>query len=95
MSELFWSIEARADLRRIDGWLSSNASNGIITRTLMQIGGRSTLLLDYLLSGPRVKDGQRSLHVSGTPYLLVYRPRRAGIEILRIRHIRQDWQPPE
>ncbi len=95
MTSLQWSVEARADLRRIDNWLTVNASGEIATRMLAAIGERSTLLLDFPLAGPLGKTDDRSLRVSGTPYILFYRPRKVGIEILRILHNRQDWQPSE
>jgi len=95
MSSLLWSVEARADLRRIDHWLTINASGEIATRMLQAIGERSTLLLDFPLAGPLMGDNQRSLGVTNTPYILIYRPHRSGIEILRIRHNRQGWRPPE
>jgi toxin ParE1/3/4 len=95
MSELFWTVKARTDLRRLDEWLSTNASSEIAVRTLAQIGERSTQLLDFPNSGPIIKASQRSLRVTGTPYILVYRSRKGGIEILRIPHNRQNWQPPE
>ncbi len=92
MSSL-WSAEARADLRRIDQWLTANASGEIATRMLAAIGERSTLLLEFPLAGPLGEDNDRSLRVTGTPYILLYRPRKAGIEILRLLHNRQDWRP--
>lgn len=95
MSSLLWSVEARADLRRIDHWLTVNASGEIATRMLAAIGERSTLLMEFPLAGPIEEDNDRSLRVTGTPYILLYRPRKAGIEILRILHNRQDWRPPQ
>ena len=93
MSVVSWSIEARADLRRIDHWLTDNASGEITMRMLAAIGERSTLLLDFPLAGPVSDDDERMLRVGGTPYILVYRSRPARIEILRVRHNRKDWQP--
>ncbi len=95
MTSLKWSVEARADLRRIDNWLTVNASGEIAARMLAAIGERSTLLLDFPLAGPLGKKDDRSLRVTGTPYILLYRPRKAGIEILRILNNRQDWRPPQ
>lgn len=95
MSVVSWSMEARADLRRIDQWLTDNASGEISRRMLVDIGERSTLLLDFPLAGPIGDDEERSLRVTGTPYILIYRLRPTGIEILRIRHNRQNWQSPE
>ena len=94
MSVVSWSIEARADLRRIDRWLTDNASGEIARRMLVAIGERSTLLLDFPLAGPIGDDEERSLRVTGTPYILIYRLRPTEIEILRVHHNRQDWQPP-
>jgi len=93
MSSLLWSVEARGDLRRIDQWLTVNASGEIATRMLAAIGERSTLLLDFPRAGPLGADNDRTLRVTGTPYILLYRPRETGIEILRILHNRQDWRP--
>ena len=95
MSSLLWSVKARADLRRIDQWLMVNASGNIAMRMLEAIGERSTLLLDFPRAGPLGADNDRTLTVTGTPYILLYRPRETGIEILRVHHVRQDWRPPE
>ncbi|HEY5338205.1 MAG TPA: type II toxin-antitoxin system RelE/ParE family toxin [Rhizomicrobium sp.] len=37
------------------------------------------------------KPGTRELVVLGTPYYLVYRIRRYGVEISRVMHGRQNW----
>ncbi len=95
MSSLSWSVEARADLRRIDHWLTVDASGAIAIRMLAAIGERSTMLLDFPLAGPLGEHDACTLRVTGTPYILLYRPRQAGIEILRILHNRQYWQSPE
>ena len=36
---------------------------------------------------------QRKFAVRGTPYILVYRIVSGAIEILRVRHNREDWRP--
>jgi plasmid stabilization system protein ParE len=46
-------------------------------------------------AGPALADGARKWRVRGTDYVLIYRPVRQGIQVLRVHHARQDWRKVE
>jgi len=92
MPRLIWSLRSRVDLRRIDAWLTSNASWDIAAKTLVSIQRQTDLLLAHPLAGPAAGRVRRSLRVHGTRYILIYRVSKARIEIVRIRHEREDWR---
>lgn len=94
MRALEWTVPALRDLRTVEQWLVENASAEISTRTLQAILGRADFLRRFPQGGPRVTRQEfRSLRVMGTPYILLYRILDDRIQILRIRHEREDWHP--
>lgn len=92
MPRLTWSSRSRVDLRRIDDWLTKNAAWDIAAETLVAIQRQTELLLVHPLAGPAAGRVRRSLRVHGTRYILIYRVSSAQIEIVRIRHEREDWR---
>lgn len=91
MPQLNWTAPALADLRRINSWLLEHRSADLAARTLAGIRERALFLEQFPHGGRPERDGTRVLRVSGTPFLLLYRLRNASVEILRIRHEREDW----
>ena len=88
-----WTRLALADLRAIDAWLTSGASKEQAIVTLGEIRRRADVLRDFPRGGrPMLRHDFRVLRVFATPYLILYRIHDDEIEILRIRHERQDWQ---
>jgi len=92
MPGLDWTLPAQEDLRNINRWLAKNRSPAIAARTLIEIRTRSTFLEDFPHGGRPGHDATRVLRVHDTPYLILYRLRADIVEILRIRHEREDWQ---
>ena len=92
MTEVTWSLPALADLRAIDAWLTRNASPEQAVRSLAEISRRANFLRDFPHGGrPMIEHDFRVLRVPATPYLILYRLRPNGVEILRLRHERGDW----
>ena len=90
--EISWSAPALADLEGIDAWLTENLSGDHAVRILTAIGSRVQFLRDFPHGGrPMIEHGFRALRVPATPYLILYRIRAGRVEILRLRHEREDW----
>ena len=93
MRRLSWTVPAREDLRSLDAWLTKEARPQVAVRTLAEILERARFLLNFPHGGRPFLDKQfRVLRVLDTPYILIYRIKGDTIEILRVRHEREDWQ---
>ncbi|MGY4398035.1 toxin ParE1/3/4 [Sphingomonas sp. UYAg733] len=90
MPRLIWSPSSLDDLKTIDLYLKP-IDGGVAGRTLRAIRATADRLRDYPGIGRALAEPFRVLGVRTTPYLLVYRVAEAGIEIVRIRHAREDW----
>ena len=91
MPALSWTAPALADLRAIDDWLDENASPEVALRTLATIRLRARFLENFPHAGRPIGESMRALRVLDTPYLLLYRLLGDQLEVLRIRHEREDW----
>jgi toxin ParE1/3/4 len=91
MPGLIWSGPARQDLRTINSWLRDNRSPDVAQRRLVSLRARADLLTRFPHAGRPVGDGFRVLKIYDTPYLLVYQLGEQDVEIVRIRHEREDW----
>jgi len=58
---------------------------------LAAVRGQADILDRFPGVGSLMDDTSRRLRVRGTPYLLFYRIISDQVEILRIRHDREDW----
>jgi plasmid stabilization system protein ParE len=92
MHSITWTPLALADLWVIELWLDENATSLVTVRALSMSSDRVAFLGRFPFGGRLVAENVRVLRALGTPYLILHRPTSAGIEILRIRHERQDWQ---
>lgn len=93
MTDVQWSGPALRDLRRIDHWLTSEASAETAVRLLTAIRFRAEFLVDFPRGGRPRRGDTRILRVLETPYLIHYRiTLDMGVQVLRVYHERQDWQ---
>ncbi len=90
MRRLIWSPSSLRDLQGIDAFLTER-NDGAAARILRAIRSATRRLLDYPRIGPGLDEPFRVLGVRGTPYLLIYRLRNEDIEIVRVRHARENW----
>jgi len=91
MRRLNWTALSRRDLHGINGWLTDNADPEIAVDIVIRIRDRATLLIDHPFAGAVEHDVIRRLRVPRTSYLILYRvPDDRQVEILRIRHVRED-----
>ena len=88
-----WTTAARSDLRRIDEYLSREATGEVALKVLSAIRSKATMLESFPSAGPELGSEHRYLGVTGTAYVIVYRHQRGRIDVLRIRHNREDWRP--
>ena len=91
MPALKWTQPAIDDLWSIDAWLNENASGGTALATLAAIRLRAGFLENFPHGGRPIGEGVRALRVIDTPHLILYRLVSGDVEILRIRHEREDW----
>ena len=94
MPRVIWSDASRRDLRNIDDFISSDdaaAALGVLRR----IRRSAALLEQFPAIGPILQGEQRYLSVRSTPYVIVYRIDNARIEVIRVRHAREDWFPDD
>ncbi len=94
MRVAIWSPEARADLAEIDTYFAN-----LDPEFAEKIGRIAIATARYLAEnpyvGPKLGNGPlRKWPVRKSPYLLLYRPAREGIEVIRVRHSAENWKPP-
>ena len=89
MPRLIWSPAALDDLDGIDAYLlERDASPSNVFRAIDRVADR---LLDYPRLGRALREPFRVMGVRGTDYIVIYRLHDEGVEIVRIRHGREDW----
>jgi len=94
MQRLIWSPASRDDLRRIDAWLG--ARNPVAAAQILRsIRAAALRLTDYPRIGRALEEPFRVLGIRHTPYVMVYRLHDDRVEIVRIRHARENWLPVE
>ena len=91
MPVIDWSDPALRDLRRIDEWLTREASPEVSIRILMAIRERAGFLERFPHGGRPQADGTRILRVFDTRYLILYRLAGDVVQVLRLHHEREDW----
>jgi toxin ParE1/3/4 len=88
---VLWSLAAEEDLITIWMYVARQASAQVADDQLRAIGRVSTAIGEWPLAG-RARDemlnGLRSIPAS--PYVIFFRPRSTGAEILRVLHERRD-----
>ncbi len=86
-----WTLRAQADLAAIDDFYAD-----IDRRHADRVGSAAIaagdFLADYPNAGPVVARQVRKWSVRDTDYLLFYRPTGNGVQILRVRHGRENWR---
>jgi toxin ParE1/3/4 len=93
VTPVFWTTPARRDIDRIAADLA-DIDPAVASATIVAIRASSWRLRDFPLSAPAVGHaGLRKLSVTGAPYLLLYRVRDGSVEIIRVRHARENWLP--
>ena len=93
MAKIKWSVPAEIDVITIDDFYRGDNPD-IADRTSTDIVSSARFLAQHPRIGATVEGtSYRKWRVSKSPYILLYRPILNGVEILRIRHMREDWKP--
>ncbi len=93
MRRTIWSGPARDDLARVDDFYAAIDPGHAdrVGRAALEAG---RFLAEFPLAGPVVEGAFRKWRVPATRYVLVYRLFEGGVEILRVRHGRENWDVP-
>jgi toxin ParE1/3/4 len=88
-----WTPEAQADLAKIDDFYAEIAPD-----YADRVGDAALAAARFLAQFPYARtsidiDNARKWIVRATPFILIYRPLRDTVEILRVRHMAKDWKP--
>jgi toxin ParE1/3/4 len=91
--DIVWARSALADLAHIDEYYS-RLDPEYANRTARGAVAAARFLLANPFAGPKVEGtAYRKWPVADTPYLLIYRPERGALRVVRVRHAREDWRP--
>lgn len=86
-----WSAPARVDLEAIDDKFLA-IDTALADHMIDRIEQAGKFLREHPAAGPEILSGMvRKWRVRGAPYLLFYRTLPDRVEILRIRHDRENW----
>lgn len=91
MRSILWADSALQDLGRIDTWYEETDPGKADEATQAAIAA-ARFLTQYPFAGAVFRDELRKWHVADTQYRLFYKVDDEKIEIVRIRHAREDWR---
>jgi toxin ParE1/3/4 len=94
MPRVIWSDRSRSDLAAIGDYIADHDPAAAL-RTLHAIRAKAVLLAQFPNIGPPLDGERRYLRIPPTPYLIVYRIGPGRVEVLGIRHAREDWWPQD
>lgn len=91
MHRVIWAGPALDDVDRIEDYLDGLDPRlaGRIVDDVMDVAEKLTL---FPARGSLIEPGVRSIRIPRSPYRLVYRVDDGNVQILRIRHEREDWR---
>jgi toxin ParE1/3/4 len=92
MRKAIWAASSRQDFARIDDWyadIDPDYANRVGDEAL----AAARFLTEFPRAGPHIADSPlRKWLVGRTGFQLLYRVSDDAIEIVRVRHAREDWQ---
>ena len=91
MRTVRWSRDAQADVASIDSHYHQ-LNPGYAARVARLAVRAGRFLAENPEAGPPVGNQTRKWRVSGTPYLLFYRPEEKVLRIVRIMHAARNWR---
>lgn len=93
MKRLVWSATAQRDVRSIIAYYAQ-FDRDLPDKLIDRIDLAARKLIDFPRLGPQLPNARsRCWQAKGTPFVLVFRPLRDGVHILRVRHGVSDWKP--
>lgn len=92
MKRPFWTPDALNDLGRLDDHYR-NIDTDLAQKMAQAMFAAGRFLAENPRAGPFVADAPvRKWRVQRFPLLLLYRERNNTVEILRVRHARENWR---
>jgi plasmid stabilization system protein ParE len=91
MRAIVWTDSALQDLARIDEWYSDR-DQAFADDAGDAAVNAARFLTQYPFAGAAFRGELRKWHVAGTQYRLFYSVDDEKVEIVRIRHAREDWR---
>ena len=91
MPRLTWTPPTLADLESIRSYFGDR-NPGVGVQILTAVRAKARLLQQFPAAGPVFDGALRTMTVLGTRYSLDYRVTEDAIQILRVRHEREDWR---
>ena len=92
MIDIEWTERAVADLYDIDDYWAAY-SDDTAARMADRIEAAAAFLATMPRAGPALqRHDARKWRVPASPYILIYRVARDSIQILRVRHGRENWE---
>jgi len=94
MKRVLWSEAAIRDLAAIKAWLTENYSASVVDQSISELVRAASWLIEFPNAGPSIGIGTwRKWRPRGARHILIYKPVKGSIEVMRVRHERNDWQP--
>lgn len=94
MKRVIWAEAAINDLHAIEDYLTDTYSSAFARHVIKSLIAAANWLLRHPHGGERLAfDGWRKWRPRKSRHVLVYRIVDDGIEVLRVRHERNDWRP--
>lgn len=94
MTQVIWAEAAINDLHAIEDYLAETYSSALARHVIKSLIAAANWLLLHPHGGERLAvDGWRKWRPRKSRHVLVYRIVEDGIEVLRVRHERNDWRP--
>lgn len=91
MSRATWTRRAQNDLAGADDhWRGIDVDYALRLGRLAMAASR--FLADWPFAGVTFGGGTRKWRIKGTDYLLIYRVVPGGIQVVRLRHARENWR---
>jgi toxin ParE1/3/4 len=89
--KIVWTRIAQCDFGRIDDFHADHDPQLAAKTARLAVKAARTLALTPHI-GSALADGTRKWPVWDTPYVLIYRVAQDVVEILRVRHNRENWR---
>ena len=93
MSKAEWTRTAQADLARLDDYYVA-FSPAYADKLGQAALAAANFLAEHRSAGSPIQLGTRKWRLRDLDFVLIYREVAGGVEILRLRHGREDWREP-
>ena len=94
MSVISWAESATADLQAIRSYYNQLGPDLAATIVDRILDAAETMAAHPSIGAPTRLSRVSKWRAKRTPYLVLYKCKRSGIEVVRIRHDRTDWEAP-